>query len=204
MADERAQLREKLTRASDARAVATRQRLHLAFRQVAATGTSDINVSELSRLAEVGRSTFYTHYATIGELAVDVIGGMFVEVASKDIKLRTETQKLTSDIARESMHALVQRFAQESALIRFATGLPEGALVHDKLVAGLTQTSIGVIQTAAQNLDPVQTRIVSEFLAAGTVHVLTRWVEDGESLDPAQVVESLVMVLPALLTGDFT
>lgn len=200
MTNGRPDTRERLSDTRDARAVATRRRLDDAFRQAAEEGIPELTVVKISKLAGVGRSTFYTHYATIAELAVTVIDSLFQDTAVIDAGRRTERSLSRQRITRLSLEALLSRLWKERKLLSYATALPEGTIISREVVKALASSTVLVVQSERADLDEVGVRITADFLAAGMAHVVTEWVEKAEWTQE-QMVEVLFKVLPEWLTA---
>lgn len=154
----------------------------------------DIVVKEILDRANVGRSTFYTHFRDKDELLDSGIRDMLRE--SETISVMRPTG-LAERILRFSLPLFehIERYRSLSAAAVRAQGQP---IVHEHLQRLLTDWIVEDLRRAAQRY-PERERIVppallARYVASTFVVVLDWWLESKEPL-PARAVNDLFQAL---------
>lgn len=193
--------RVALAATGDARAHSTRRRLADALRELLAEDAGEPSVVAIASRAGVGRSTFYTHFATVDDLVVFVVDEILEALSPIDVRRRS-TQELSRDeITRLGLDELIENLTAERDVLLYATRTSE-PVVRDRLVAELAHSLEGTIHTEAPGLTGPRLRLSTEFVAAGLMHVALGWIAEPGSASREDVIESLFGILPQWLTSD--
>lgn len=174
------------TAALDRRSMRTRDALRDALVDlIAERGWDDIAVQDLCQRANIGRSTFYSHYPNKDAL---LMGGL------EDLQAQLQAQARA-----QAGHK--QPVATPACGFRFALGLIAHVHEQRKLFRGLIGRRSGyvvqqrfrdmVIRLVSAELPPsaggLPRQAAARWLAAGFVELLSWWVEQRSPLPPAEL-----------------
>lgn len=187
------------TAALDRRSVRTRDALRGALVDlIAERGWDDIAVQDLCQRANIGRSTFYSHYPNKDAL---LMGGL------EDLQAQLQAQARAQADHKQPVATAATGF-------RFALGLIAHAHEQRKLFRGLIGRRSGyvvqqrfrdmVIRLVSAELPPsagcLPRQAAARWLAAGFVELLSWWVEQRTPLPPAELAARFnALALPVLL-----
>jgi AcrR family transcriptional regulator len=174
----------------DRRARRTREALRVALMGLMADrGWDDIDVQTLCDRADVGRSTFYQHYANKEEL----LKGSFAELRAF----------LLADAARHTEHGplaflpgLLAHAREAQAVFRALLRRRSGQFVQDRfreLLVDLVQTSMPAASVWKQEAR-------AHYLGAALFEVLVWWIGENRPHNPAEV-ERLLLQLSQAVSG---
>src|SRR5690349_12462466 len=97
-----------MTGNDDPRAVRTRQKLIAAFHAaVAESDPAAMSVAALARAAGINRTSFYSHFASPEDLAIDALSELFDVVGEADILMRAEHSVPADEASRRALHDIV-------------------------------------------------------------------------------------------------
>ncbi|NHI16609.1 TetR/AcrR family transcriptional regulator [Microbacterium excoecariae] len=167
----------------DPRAVRTRARLADALvRLLSREDLASIGVAELCREAGVHRTTFYGHYASVGDLAAAVFASMLDEVSAIDVAPGTSLAEL-SRVYADGTVAILTAVARERGAIRAlldsAVSLGFRKRLREHLVR---RAEIAIENMRHGGIDlPADTRVEAAVIAGGVVSAIELWA----SLDDA-------------------
>ncbi|GAB2850937.1 hypothetical protein GCM10022221_57880 [Actinocorallia aurea] len=193
--------RESLAATADTRAVETRRRLSLAFREAAADGAADVSVVQICRRAGIARSTFYTHFATVEDLAASVIAELFAGASSADAERRTLQALPRTEITALGLRAIVDALWDARDLVRYTVALGSQPAIQDRLVAEVARLSRPTVLAELPGLSEADLRLTTEFMAAGIIRVTMRWIADPD-VDRDHLVAWMARLLPSWLSAD--
>jgi len=194
--------RAALSATPDARAVATRRRLARALHDELASGATDVSVTAVTRRAGIARSTFYTHFAAVEDLAVFVVSDIVDALAPLDVQRRSERSLGREEITRLGLAALLDKLSEQGEILVFATSSTSGATVRDRLVATQARGIELTMLTEIPDLEPSAVRMAAEFIAAGVIHVVLSWLAEPAGVTRDEILDALFRTLPAWLTSD--
>lgn len=165
-------------------------------------GTGEITVSALCRSAGVNRSTFYQHFTSPEDIALQSLDELLDLIRDTDIVMRSAGSPIApADASRRAIGRLVafldQRREPYARLIGPTAPARLRAAAHSAFVEH-TAESISRTAVRPAGADPV---LVARFLGGGVLSVLGAWLADPRDDWPAdRVVEALLLCLPAWLT----
>jgi len=192
--------RTELRGAEDVQARETRRRLLAAYRQAARERLPRPSVTWLCERSGVARSTYYTHFATVDDLAVHAITESFANVSDVDLERRTAHEEDRRTISRAGLTHTVEALEQSRDVLEYAISVGSRAAVLERLVEQFAAFTGRTVATEYDHLPDRAREVVTQFVSAGVAHVLLRWLEDGAA-DRDELVDQLVDVLPAGFTG---
>ncbi len=183
----------------DRRARRTRESLRVALMGLMADrGWDDIDVQTLCDRADVGRSTFYQHYANKEEL----LKGGFANLRAF----------LLDDAARHAelgplafLPGLLAHAQEAQAVFRALLRRRSGQFVQDRfreLLVDLVQTSMAVASpTVASSAAGWQQEARAHFLGAAIFEVLVWWIGENRPHNPADVERLLLQLSQTVATA---
>ncbi|MFV0254085.1 MAG: hypothetical protein ACK5H2_12230 [Beutenbergiaceae bacterium] len=186
-------LRQGRISSTDRRIVRTRARLVEAFRALIDESPGErVTVSAVVRRARVARSSFYTHFVDLGDLAATAlteVNDAIVSLARMAVQQggsRTQTNRQVGlDIARY----LADR--KET----FGPLLISGGRFAEALIASLAEQSMQTLRTRERLL--TNPEVSAHYMAGGLVHVLAWWLNQGQDLTVDELADALISVTPA-------
>jgi AcrR family transcriptional regulator len=193
--------RRELAATSDARVQQTRHRIVTALNEVL-TEHRPVSVAAVCTRAGIGRSTFYTHFATVGDVVAHVVDTMFDELARRDVERRTEHSMPRTAITRLGMHELLEAVTERKHFFLYALSAPTTERVREHLVQEMAQSLRGTILAERPDASALYLGTVAEYIAGGVVGILLGYVEDPRGRDADMLTNILVELLPSWLAGD--
>ena len=159
------------TKSTDRRILRTRQRLTNSLRElIVEKGYEHITVQDVLKRANVGRSTFYSHFESIGHLLP----------CEDNFRLMLAPRN-----GHINFLALYEHVAQNQALANALLSSSGGAIVMGHLKNVLVEFIREQLQTPADEKEKDMLFLVSEAAAAALVTLLTEWYEQGLRFTPS-------------------
>lgn len=189
-------LRARRTESSDRRVLNTRGRLITAFRDLLDESPQDPpSVSAVVQRAGVTRSTFYTHFRGLDDLAA---------LALADVTEAMTRLARAAIVEGDAKAAVNERLFTEFALYLSAhrhtyAGLlgDDGAFSHAVTEAFVQQALTSLRARRRLRTDP---EVSARFMGAGLAAVLSWWLTSEEPLSAEELGRAIIAVAPA----DFT
>ena len=165
--------------ATDRRTQRTRAALLEAFRVIMLDeGFEAVTPTRLAAAANVGRSTFYEHFASVEELLGASIGRLLGPLAASTLSPRMDP----------GMVEILQHFWENR---RIGKAMLAGD-ARPVVIAVLTERfEAGLITQRTAQITAMSPRLAASFLSAGMIAVLEAWLAGRTQGTPAQVAESL-------------
>ena len=145
-------------------------------------GYAAITVDDICRRANIGRSTFYTHYADKDAL----------RSATMEVHLRSLSRRRVSD-GRETGKRLFEfslpmfEHADAFRLLHHALLATSGDTIHDELRERIRRTVRTELVEKRIGHDGVPVEFAVQFIAGAFLAVLVWWLAEDAGLPPAQV-----------------
>jgi AcrR family transcriptional regulator len=176
-----AELRKTLHASKDPRVVRTRAAIVDAVHRLADEGRTTISVADIVRAAGISQSSFYSHFASLDELASYIFG-----LASGDFA--------TSDAEATRWERLVRHYEDQRALYSACLALPITLHSHNESAADLGQQIVDRVDPETVP-DGVDLRLSALVAAGGAIGLLTLWLTgqvEGSADDMIRAIESTV------------
>lgn len=187
-------------RAKDRRTQKTQNLLHEALASLIREKSYDsIVVKEILDRANVGRSTFYTHFRDKDDLLVGGIQNMLHSVQPLGLP---SSAKPHEKIVWFSL-PIFQHIAQHQHSGEAKMGVKGRAILHGHLQKVLTELIAGevgkVMQSQRKRTSQLPADLLAQYVASAFVMVLNWWVESKSTL-PAEEVNDLfrALIMPSL------
>ena len=189
---------------NDPRAVRTREKLICAFNEaVLDSDPSKMSVSALARAAGVNRTSFYSHFASPGDLAIHALSELFDVVGNADIVMRSRHSVSGADASRRALRDIAGFVDARRASYARLLGPGAAPQLVQAITEAFTERTVEALErmdVRPAAADPV---ITARFLAGGVLGVISAWLS-GPAGQPGteELVEALVQCLPGWLIAD--
>jgi AcrR family transcriptional regulator len=192
--------RSGIRASGDPRVVRTRQAILDAVETLAA-GDQPITVAAIVRTAGIGRSSFYTHFSGIDELAVTVLSGVFEAIGAEDIELRRHRIVSGAEAARVAQVRLVGHLVQHRALYASMLALPFTSAVYTRAVEGYAAQVRATIALLPEVPHGLSADAVAVYTASGSLGLLAHWIRTDNPVPADVLVDQLMSLVPAWLAA---
>jgi AcrR family transcriptional regulator len=192
--------RSGIRASGDPRVVRTRQAILDAVETLAA-GDQPITVAAIVRTAGIGRSSFYTHFSGIDELAVTVLSGVFEAIGAEDIELRRHRIVSGAEAARVAQVRLVGHLVQHRALYASMLALPFTSAVYTRAVGGYAAQVRATMALLPEIPHGLSADAVAVYTASGSLGLLAHWIRSDDPVPADVLVDQLMSLVPAWLAA---
>lgn len=175
----------------DPRAARTRQIILDAVSRLTAAGFREISVSDVVREAGVSRSSFYTHFANLDEVAVGMLDRDFW---SSGPTIGTGTG---ASIAREAYTALAGHLTGHQVLFSSVLDLPLASRAYDEAIGAYADRIVEAIVARAVVPADISPDAAATYVAGGARTLISAWMRGSVPISDDELVEQLVALLPA-------
>ena len=192
--------RSGIRTSGDPRVARTRRAILDAVATLAA-GEEPITVASIVRTAGIGRSSFYTHFSGIDELAVQVLRGAFESIGAEDVELRRHHIVSGAEAARLAQVRLVGHLVQHRALYASMLALPFTSAVFTQAVEGYAAQVRATIALLPETPHGLSADAVAVYTASGSLGLLAHWIRSDDPVSADELVDQLMSLLPAWLAA---
>lgn len=192
--------RSGIRASADPRVARTRQAILEAV-ETLANGDEPISVAAIVRTAGIGRSSFYTHFSGIDELAVTVLGGVFEAIGAEDVELRRHRIVSGAEAARLAQVRLVGHLVQHRALYASMLALPFTSAVYARAVEGYAAQVRATIALLPSIPHGLSADAVAIYTASGSLGLLAHWIRSTDPVPADVLVDQLMALVPAWLAA---
>ena len=192
--------RSGIRASGDPRVARTRQAILDAVEFLAA-GDEPITVAAIVRTAGIGRSSFYTHFSGIDELAVTVLSGVFQAIGLEDVELRRHRIVSGAEAARVAQVRLVSHLVQHRTLYASMLALPFTSAVFTQAVEGYAAQVRATIALLPEIPHGLSVEAVAVYTASGSLGLLAHWIRSDNPVPADVLVDQLMSLVPAWLAA---
>jgi AcrR family transcriptional regulator len=192
--------RSGIRTSGDPRVARTRQAILDAV-ETLASGDEQITVAAIVRRAGIGRSSFYTHFSGIDELAVTVLSGVFQAIGAEDVELRRHRIVSGAEAARVAQVRLVGHLVQHRALYASMLALPFTSTVYTRAVEGYAAQVRATVALLPEIPHGLSADAVAIYTASGSLGLLAHWIRSDDPVPADVLVDQLMSLVPAWLAA---
>ena len=192
--------RSGIRESGDPRVARTRQAILDAVETLAA-GDDVISVAAIVRTAGIGRSSFYTHFSGIDELAVTVLSDVFQAIGAEDVELRRHRVVSGAEAARVAQVRLVGHLVQHRALYASMLALPFTSAVHTKAVGAYAAQVRATVALLPEIPHGLSADAVAVYTASGSLGLLAHWIRSDAPVSADVLVDQLMSLVPSWLAA---
>jgi AcrR family transcriptional regulator len=204
---EQQELRRNNAANPDPRATRTRARLIKAFLDTAEEPDVEafqLTPAELASRAGVNRTTFYAHFASTDDLAVEALAELFLVVASDDAAGRREHHALST--SRASLQEVAAFVGSRRSIYRHLL-LSGQSRFRSALEEQFTERNRQTLAAMRNRPPHVDVEVTAHWVASAVMGVIAWWLADGvgdggEPLGVDALAENLVRLLPEWFVDD--
>lgn len=198
----RARYRSGASPSTDPRAAQTRDAIHVAVGRLLATDKlSTISVVDIAREAGIARSTFYAHYRTTDELALDIVTSALSRISDDGERSRIQNRGPHVDVTRATQRVIVDHAAKHRALYLAGFQLSTSGQLFTGILEAITSITERSMARAVTVPDNVRIELVAPYLATATMGLLASWLTGHLDASQEEVADHLVMLMPKWLSG---
>ncbi|MRH41428.1 TetR/AcrR family transcriptional regulator [Aquibacillus halophilus] len=145
---------------------------------------STITVKEICELADINRSTFYSHYSDhfdlLNQIEEEIIEDMNQYLSQYNFKKEEESLQMTEKLLEYivSKRDICQTLLNENVDTTF-----------QKRVMDVSQRFLMQSWVTNNNLDEDMSEYLSTFIISGSIHVIKSWLSHGLDKSPKQMAE---------------
>lgn len=184
-------------RAPDPRTRRTRAAIVRAMAQLLGEGRSDFVVRDLVQLAGVSRATFYTHFASIDDVAVELLREKFGELSAAYRRERERAGERTAQAVWQGQHRLAEVFWQQRELLRPLMECSFAAPSYVAIVRAFADSIEGILEAERARVPAgIDLHVMAFALSNSLIGLLTAWVAGKVEGDLDTIVTHLVALLP--------
>jgi AcrR family transcriptional regulator len=186
----------RMTRASgDPRAARTRQAIIHAVHELAAEGGAAPSVSDIVRRAGVSRSSFYTQFASLDELAGVVLREAFATIGTDTVAMRRVSGVSADEADRVAVGQLIAHVAEHRGL--YQLWLAAAPSFHPEALDALTTQVRRVLALAAGPHGGVPAETEAVYVAGGMLAVLRHWVQGDLPGTASDITDQILALRPS-------
>lgn len=142
----------------------------------------DIKVSELCKLADVSRDTFYKHYHTIDDVFKEIYVETITEVTDR-ISTLSEPKTLKKNLISYLNYIRSKPLLFE-LLFSSSTKFEEKQKLENEIITTITKLF--------HNTDEKENEMMAYFLYSGSFAILKKWINNIDTTSTAEVAEFIV------------
>ncbi|HEX2813673.1 MAG TPA: TetR/AcrR family transcriptional regulator [Sphingopyxis sp.] len=184
----------------DRRQRRTRAALHGALdRLIDRLPFSKLSISQISDEADVGRPTFYRHFADVNALLIDRLRGDLEEQAALARSLKATnapSRTLLTEVTAFACRRIATHPALYRALLDGSAGANGVALFREQIAH-----IVGLLQTQSGTRNPHRSTLVVGAVAGAVAGFLLAWIEDGLDPDIDEAATLLVNMTEPLMVA---
>ncbi|WP_348788833.1 TetR family transcriptional regulator [Leifsonia sp. NPDC080035] len=187
--------RTRLRALDDAQAINTRARLVAAYSAAAAEGVRNVSVRWICASSGVARSTFYTHFSGVEDLAAFTVTEDFARLAIEDLDVRAAGMSGAA-AARGGLAQVVATFTSRRALVDYSFAQTSRAVVVDRIIDWFAGYTRETVERAYAGADEARIDLVTGFISAGVIRTIIDWLDEPRGVTREGIVDALVDLLP--------
>lgn len=155
---------------------------------------SKITVKELCDLADINRSTFYSHYKDVGDM-VEQMEDHMVESVMRNIDM----EGITSECQLEVFEAIFNELKNNSEELELVYLNPESRKCFDRFFVRIYEFSSKLLKSHFKELDEGQIKHIYGFISRGCAQMVGSWIESGMREEP----KAMASLMSRALKGEF-
>lgn len=194
-------VRLTLGQSTDPRASRTRAKLIDAAEALVSRRHPSITVAEIIKEAGVSKTTFYSHFASIDELALQIVERAYSEVAALNKQLRESSNVGAYAATRASFELLVAHYIEHLPFYRSVLALHLSREVHTNAVRSMAADIEPGIRDHPDLPPGVRAHLTASLIASTVVGFLDEWMEEDFEATGEELVDHLMTLLPAWYVG---
>lgn len=194
-------VRSTLGKSTDPRASRTRLKLIDAAEALVSRHHPSITVAAIIQEAGVSKTTFYSHFASIDELALQIVERAYTQVAELNRKLSASPNVGAYEAMRASFEVLVNHYIVHLPFYRSVLALHLSREVHTNAVRSMAADIEPGIVDHPNLPSGVRPHLAASLIASTVVGFLDEWMEEDFEASAEELVDHLMVLLPQWYVG---
>jgi AcrR family transcriptional regulator len=187
-------VRRMMRASGDPRAARTRQAIIDTVHELAAEGEAAPSVSDIVRRAGVSRSSFYTQFASVDELAGVILREAFMTIGTANLAMLADGGVSVAEAGLVAVGQLVAHVAEHRGLYRL--GLAVAPSSHPEALAALAAQVRQAIALAVGTHGGVPAETEALYVAGGILAVLRSWIQGDLPGTVDDITNQILALLP--------
>ncbi|SER26965.1 TetR/AcrR family transcriptional regulator [Piscibacillus halophilus] len=147
---------------------------------------SSVTVKELCQLADVNRSTFYTHYSD----QYDLLEKIEEEIADDLVKYLNSYEITNEEQSLKITLKLVEYIKDNHYMFQILLN-QNGDLMFEKRMMNIARRFIMFNWMEEHNVEHHYSRYLSTFVVSGAINVIKDWIENDMDKSPKEIAEMI-------------
>jgi AcrR family transcriptional regulator len=185
----------------DPRPSRTKKAIVDAVTKLAAQG-KEITVSEIVSVSGVSKSSFYSHFSSLDELAAFISRQAFAHIAQ--VYLHRNADGALAIALHEGYGSLVEHWVSNRELYAAAAAITQTRDSYLQAVSDMAAVMESVLRASPTCPPEVDPGLAARFLALATYGLLDAWVREDVVASPQQLSDQLIALTPAWLSNTAT
>ncbi|MBP1947460.1 TetR/AcrR family transcriptional regulator [Virgibacillus litoralis] len=143
---------------------------------------SAITVKEICEMADINRSTFYTHYADhydlLDKIEAEISEDMIKYLSSYSFTIEEESQRMTQKLLE---YITINKFMFQTLLMK------NGDPTFEQRLMNIAQRFMMKNRMAVNHINEVESRYFSTFVVSGAINVIKDWIENDMDQSPKEM-----------------
>ncbi|CAN5183776.1 TetR/AcrR family transcriptional regulator [soil metagenome] len=194
--------RSAIQSSNDPRVARTRDAILAAVRRLLTERTDDepIAVIDIVRASGVSRSSFYSHFTGLDDVAAYMLREAFARIRSLYSQSLADDAADAFETMRLSQIRLVDHFVENRVLFSALAAQPLGAVIQSDTVTAMA-AEIGASFSGRDVPAGLRPDIAATYIAHAAVGLLYAWLRGEIEASAEELVASLMSLMPAWLSG---
>ena len=181
----------------DPRAERTKELIFSAIRYLMAQGKVAVTVGDVARTAGISRSSFYAHFASLDEVASELLRTQFATIPV--FGGGDSAADRSPGAARAGLALLVDHLVESFPLYSSVLELPLTRSVYDEIVEAYARRLLDTIELLDDLPEGVDPELASRYVAGGEITLISAWMRGHIVVSDDELVDQLASLLPAWL-----
>ncbi|MGP4072063.1 TetR/AcrR family transcriptional regulator [Piscibacillus sp. B03] len=147
---------------------------------------SSVTVKEICELADINRSTFYTHYSD----QYDLLAKMEEEVAEDLVQYLNSYSLKTEEESLKMTQKLIEYIADNKYMFEILLHDNADPMFEKKMI-NIAKRFIMFNWMEEHNVDSVYSRYLSTFVVSGAINVIKDWIDNEMDKTPREMAEMI-------------
>ncbi|GAB3121916.1 TetR/AcrR family transcriptional regulator [Glaciibacter psychrotolerans] len=163
--------------------------------------SASVSVGDIVRVSGVSRSSFYAHFASLDELAAELLKAQLAEIGSAGDQQRREDLIVGTSAARVGYTRLVAHMVEHFSLYSSVLELQPARGAYDEIVEAYATRLLQSVVVPDQAPANVNLELVTTYIAGGALTLINAWLRGHIDVSDDELVEQLVGLLPPWVTS---
>jgi len=161
-----------------------------------------VSISAVVETAGITRSTFYSQFADLDELALTILTNEFRAIGVDDIAQRSAARPDERQIARQAATKLVNHIERRRLFYRSSLEWRVTSRVRDTLAAAFADQISASIAVMGDRVPPAhRDGYTARYIGGGAMALITAWLQDDEPAAASEMATRLLAAMPEWLVG---